>query len=265
MKNTIKNIVVGSLVYTTAAVTGMSAVILADNFDANTPTLGTFRVYENNIGNGWYRPQQGPSTWDTSGGVLQNNGTGKGGVDSYPAYLTGEGATYNFFSGTSSVETSLALTFDYSVAAGDTLYVHLWAAQGTTTPGAFIGNNETAGGSLGLTEGAAGSTLDVFNLKDGATTGFGGASTAVGELTGSGTFNASYFLANTGIPGVSNTSEIDYFVLGFSKLEDTLAGTTTIDNVSFTSFSAPEPSSLALLGMGAALMAATRKRKMLRK
>ena len=89
----------------------------------------------------------------------------------------------------------------------------------------------------------------MFNLLDGATSGFGGTASAVGVLTGSGTFDGDYFLPSLGIPGVSNAADIDFFSLGFSKLEDGLAGTTSIDNLSFST-SIPEPSSLILILLG---------------
>ena len=88
-----------------------------------------------------------------------------------------------------------------------------------------------------------------YNLKDGAASGFGAASTALsGELTGTGTYSKTFSISGLGIAGVTTAADLDYYLIQFAQEEDGLAGTTSIDNFSITAV--PEPSSTALLGLG---------------
>lgn len=225
-------------------------VLLSDDFGSGTVNT-TFRAYENTINSGW-RKAPGynavvESAWQITGGRVQNDsmvaGTG------YPTTQPSESPLMSFISGGGTTEHLLRFEFDYSVAAGDKLYAHLWGYTGTSsTPGGFVSNIEGSNsGNMNVSEGADGSTLDGFNLTNGATSNYGHRSQAIsGELTGTGSFSTTFRLSDLGISGVSTAGDLDYYLIQFGKDEDGTAGTTWIDNVRLTA-TVPEPSSIAFL------------------
>lgn len=225
-------------------------VLLSDDFGSGSVTT-TFRAYESTIDTGWRKaPGYGSvveSAWQISDGRVQNDSTVSG--TGYPTTQPSESPLMSFISGGGTTETLLRFEFDYSVAAGDSLYAHLWGYTGTAgTPGGFVSNIEGShSGHMNVSENAAGSTLDGFNLTTGATSGYGNRSQAIsGELTGTGTFSTTFRLSDLGISGVSTAGDLDYYLIQFGKDEDGLAGTTWIDNVRLTA-TVPEPSSIAFL------------------
>ena len=81
-----------------------------------------------------------------------------------------------------------------------------WGYTGTVVTASGLVCNIEAGANGGCNNGEiySDSGLDAYNLKDGATTGFGGAGSAIsGELTGSGTFSTIIDISELGIAGVS--------------------------------------------------------------
>lgn len=90
-------------------------------------------------------------------------------------------------------------------------------------------------------------------MKDGAASGFGGTATAIsGLLTGSGTYSTTFSITSLGITGVTTAGDLDYYLIQFAQDEDGNPGVTSVDNFSLTAV--PEPSSLALLGLGGLLI-----------
>ncbi len=226
-------------------------ILLSDDFSGGTVST-TFRAYENQIDTGWRKAigygSVVESAWTIAGGVVENSSTVTGG--GYPTTQPSETPLINFFSGGGSTETLLRLKFDYSISSGDRLWAHLWGYTGTSDfDGQFVSNIEAAAnGNVNNAEGGS-DELDAFNLKDGTTSGFGPASTAIsGELTGSGTFDLTFRLADLGISGVTTAADLDYYLIQFAKDEDGTAGTTSIDNLSFIA-SVPEPSSAGMVGL----------------
>jgi len=208
--------------------------ILEDDFSSGSVPV-TFRAYESQFDQGWWKcwgpDSETMSQWVISGGVVENSSTNA--ATGYPLSKPAEAALFQTFSNIAYSNTHLNLSFDYSVPPGDKLYAHLWGYTGTITPIGFVCNIEgSANGGISNSEGSDGSTLDAFNLKDGATSGFGSAATAIsGELTGSGTFSTSISISDLGIAGVQNTADFDYFLIAFAKDEDGTIGTTSVDNV----------------------------------
>lgn len=226
-------------------------ILLSDDFSAGSVST-TFRAYENTINTGWRKaPGYGSvveSAWTISGGQAQNASSASG--TGYPMTQPSETPLFNFFSSSATDETHLTLMFEYSIPNGDSLFAHLWGYTGVlSAPSGFVSNIEAShSGNMNVAENAAGSTLDGFNLTDGATSGYGSALSAIsGELTGSGTFSTTFRVADLGIPGVSTAGDLDFFLLQFGKDEDGLAGTTSIDNVTLVASTIPEPSSLLLM------------------
>ena len=143
--------------------------ILSDDFGAGS--VGeTFRIYENRIDTGWNKGPfsyagQPASAWTISGGVASNASSLA--AAGYPNSKEAEAPLYNFFSGAGTVERKLVLSFDYSVGAGDQLYVHLWGVTGAAaTPGDFVSNIEaSANGNVNLNAGTGDTTtLTTYNL-----------------------------------------------------------------------------------------------------
>jgi len=230
-----------------------SPVILEDDFSSGSVAT-TFRVYEYQIDSGWRKsvggggaPVAGPSEWTISGGVVENASTNA--ATGYPYSKPAEAALFNMFSNITATNTHLNFSFDYNVSAGDTLFVHLWGYTGISDfDGQHVGNIEASANGAMPNEEQSSDELDAFNLKDGATTGFGGAGTAIsGPLTGSGTFNASVSISELGIAGIQNTGDFTYFLIGFGKDEDGTTGTTSLDNVSLIVAPAPIPKGTVIL------------------
>ncbi|MEM7453505.1 MAG: PEP-CTERM sorting domain-containing protein [Planctomycetota bacterium] len=259
---------ISSLAIYSLAVTGLlftsnaSADLIIDDFSSGSVSTTTdgFRLRHNNIDGGWQAARQGGgSAWMVSGGTLQNSSTVN--TNGYPNYIPGEAPVAQGISlaglGITPGATEIFVDFDYDVAAGDTLYVTLWGYTGTFDPGTstIYANLEAR---YGLSNNEGSSTLDAFNLLDGATTGFGGTTNPFATLTGSGSFSGTIDLTALAIPGVTEVSDLTVISLGFGKMEDGLAGTTSIDNLSLTTI--PEPSSIALIGMTVLGIAARRRR-----
>ncbi|MDA3923225.1 MAG: autotransporter-associated beta strand repeat-containing protein [Kiritimatiellae bacterium] len=226
---------VGSLAGAGVVENGGYLAVLEDDFSSGSVPV-TFRAYENQFDQGWWKcwgpDSETMSQWVISGGVVENSSTNA--ASGYPLSKPAEAALFQTFSNIACSNTHLNLSFDYSVPPGDKLYAHLWGYTGTITPIGFVCNIEgSANGGISNDEGFDGSTLDAFNLKDGATTGFGGATSAIsGELTGSGSFSNSISISDLGIEGVQNVGDFDYFLIAFAKDEDGTIGTTSVDNVS---------------------------------
>jgi len=178
------------------------------------------------------------SKWTIGSGVVSNASAVP--AFGYPLSTAAESVLFQVFSNAAgSGDISVRFSFDYSIASGDKFYAHLWGYKGTViTPAGFVCNIEgSANGGLGNDEGSSGSGLDSFNMKDGATTGFGGAATAIsGELTGSGTFLTEFRIIDLGIPGVETVDDLTYFLIAFAKEEDGTAGTTFVDNLILEAF-----------------------------
>jgi uncharacterized membrane protein len=240
---------------------------IGDTFESGAVNKTTNRIRTSQIDSGlWYGvlPYGGNGNtgtdWEITGGVIQNDSTTPG--TGYPSNAEAESPIWKFFSNTATAgEEYMTLSFDYSVATGDKLFVHLWGYTGTAEANNIVSNPEAAfNGSANNGEG--GTVMDAFNLLDGATSGFGGAGTALsGELTGSGTFSTGRIkIADLGIAGVTDVSGFSNFLINIAKDEDGLAGTTTIDNFRIISV-VPEPSSTALLGLGLGSLLLRRKRR----
>lgn len=237
-------------------------VLLVDDFSSGT-TTPDFRVYENKIDLGWHKAigygAVMPSEWDISGGNLSNASTVSG--SGYPTTQPSEAPVGQILSNALSSDpaSSLTISFDYDVAPGDTLYAHFWGYTGTATGTGFVSNIEAGtNGAANDGQGGGGSTLQSFNLTDGAASGFGSTASSIsGALTGSGQSTTIIDIPALGIPGVSTLSDLDYFYIGFAKNEDGLAGTTSIDNLVIR---VPEPSRTVLLGLGLGVVCLTRKR-----
>ncbi len=239
--------------------------IISDDFTSSTVSTTTdgFRLRERSIDQGWQAARQGGgSAWTIASGNLENSSTVTGG--GYPAYIPGEApvaqtvdvGNLNITEGHNLV----TLTFNYDVSDGDSLYVSLWGHTGTydNTSGNIFANLETQHG-LGNVEGS--STLDAFNLNDGATSGFGGSAGLFGEISGaaSGTFSRTVDISLFAIPGVSDVNDLTAITLGFAKDEDGNPGTTSISNLElFTAV--PEPSSAAFIGIAIVCFAFRRRR-----
>lgn len=226
--------------------------ILSDDFDGVRALPSSFRLYENNIDDGWREAPQYSThpevEWEISGGMLWNDSTVA--ATGYPDSKAAEAPVFNFFSGAGTTETHLTISFDYSVGAGDKFYAHLWGLTGVSDDdGQEIGNIEgAANGAANFNSNS--DELTTYNLTDGASSGFGGTGTAIsGELTGAGTFTSTFSIAGLGISGVTTAADLDYYIIQFTQEEDGLAGTTSVDNFSLAA-TVPEPSSAALLGLG---------------
>ncbi|MDF2377878.1 MAG: hypothetical protein P1U81_16695 [Verrucomicrobiales bacterium] len=226
-----------------------SLILLQDDFSGGSVTP-TFRIYENTIDDGLHKSPnsyggQPASAWIITGGRVENASSLA--AKEYPNSKEAEAPVYNFFSGTPTTDTMLILEFDYSVSAGDTLYVHFWGMTGTSDDDAeFVSNIEgNANGAVNLN----GNTTELmtYNLRDGAASGFGATSLS-GALTGSGSFSAAIRVGSLGISGVNTVGDLDYYLIQFAKNEDGTAGTTWIDNFRLTS-TVPEPSTAGILGL----------------
>lgn len=230
-----------------------------DTGDATTPGVnGNWHAADTS---NW---THGPGTFS-----LYNTGSGTGTATEGGVALLVDMATFS-----NPGDNALRLSFDINAAdPDDNLYVHLWGFVSNGDPGEasanFANRNSTNGmweSTEGdLTPGAAG-PFDDYNLGgvNGAFTGNSGvlSDAAVTGLAGvAGSYTYSFNLSSfTTAP--NTVGEYDYLVLGFQR--DINAGTTAafqIDNVLLESFTAPtpEPSSLGLILLGAALLSRTRK------
>jgi len=218
---------IGSLAGAGAVENGGYASPLEDDFSSANVTYWSARVWEDQIDSGWITCAN--TEWFVGGGVITNAATTAGG---YPAAKPAEGALAQVVSNTHDGD-AVTLEFDYDVAAGDTLYANFWGYTGTVSGlDAMMMNTEPCNGNCSNLEGGSFTTLDTFNLKDGATSFNGSPSTSIsGGLTGFGTYSVTITIADLGIAGVDSLADFSYIGLVFCKEEDGTAGTTSIDNV----------------------------------
>ena len=230
------NSTIGSLAGAGLVENGGYQSILEDDFSSGTITKQA-RAWESYIDAGWLKAANYAdvvaSAWAIEDGVVRN--TNSVAATGYKLSTAAEAPLVQVFSGTASSDKVIRFSFDYSVAAGDKLYAHFWGYTGTVVSASGFVCNIEAGANGGCNNGEndSGSDLDAYNLKDGATSGFGAASTAIsGELTGSGTFSTTIDVSELGIAGVQDIGDLDYFLIAFAKDEDGNIGTTSVDNVS---------------------------------
>ena len=163
---------------------------------------------------------------------MQNAATTDGG---YPEARPAESALAQVVANTLGGP-EVTFSFDYDVAAGDILYANFWGYTGVVSGvNKMLMNTEPCNGfvsNLDTNSAPGNSSLDAFNLKDGASYFHGSSLTAIsGALTSSGSYTVTVSVADLGIPGVDSLADFSYIGVIFLKEEDGLAGTTTIDNV----------------------------------
>ncbi len=212
---------------------GVSEPLIDDDFSSDTVTATSTRLFENQVDGDWITCHD--SEWMVVGGKLQNADTTAG---TYPDARPSESAVAQIVANTLG-GSEITLSFDYDVAEGDTLYTHFWAHTGVVSgSNKFVANIEPCDGVMHNTEGGTGlnTTLDAYNLKDGADDGWHGtpATSISGALTNSGSYTVTVSIAELGIPGIDSFSDFSHITLGFCKEEDGFAGTTSIDNVLVT-------------------------------
>ncbi len=225
----IKKTWTGILGLAVMAVAVQAGVILEDDFSSGSFTHKV-RVYEVDIDNGWLSPMQTgvvTSEWEVVSGQMVNSATTPG---NYPTNMPAEGPLVQVVS-TTETNAVLEVVFDYNVASGDQLYVHLWGLDGTYDMDAqWFANHQGGNGGLNPAENSDDGVIK-YNLTDGSVA---TASTPIPALTGSGTYSNSFNIAGLGIAGVNNTADFEYILVGFAKEEDGTAGTTWIDNLSIS-------------------------------
>ncbi len=221
------------------AVTAQAEVTLIDD-DFSTSTAGVGRFDAADIdADKW----EGSSGWSVTGGALTNA-------------ATAGGATHlvNSVDSTDTSLTQVTVSFDYSVAAGSTLYFYstLFTGESTTlsarnskTDGTYWANDFAFGWSAN-----AGFSGPEYNLKDGTAANTSDTAIAVTSFVGgpsmSGTFSQTYDISEFGggdfnIADVSNVLAV--FAVNAGAAGD---GAISIDNFNMTAI--PEPGTYALLG-----------------
>ncbi|WP_018969817.1 PEP-CTERM sorting domain-containing protein [Rubritalea marina] len=258
----------------TAIASSQGATLLSENFDALPTVTPIGRVFDNQLDvSGWQSTtgygavHSNPSNWETSsdggGGRLQNT------TNDTTSYVQGETPAWKWFSNVSTganTDTLINLQFDYATEGADTLTVHFWAVQSGVTPGSnsWITNNQGwNNGNSNQNETASSGGYAPYDLNTGAVIPNSGATYFGSPLNGTGTFNATINLSTLGMSGVSDVGDIDTFFIAFAGDETgdgTGTTTTWVDNLTITSAPVPEPSSIALLGLGALACFTRRKR-----
>lgn len=229
-----KKYLIGIFCLVAVAVSSQAADILVDDFSSGS--VGTDgRIFLRDIDTGWYGPNGDPTygdhEWVIDRGVMKNSAATPG---NYPQAVPAEGGLFQMVTYGSDPLKFVEISFDYSVPAGDTLYVHFWGFDGTIAPSSqFIANNQPCNGIIAITTANFTGSI-AYNMKNGTpATGF--ATEAYLTLTGSGTHQAKISVPGFGISGVNTAGDFEYYLLGFSEDELGAPGTTSIDNVSITS------------------------------
>ncbi|MDF7808630.1 hypothetical protein P4E94_14365, partial [Pontiellaceae bacterium B12219] len=236
------------LVFTGLLTMGLQAqeIILSNDFETGISTNVTKysgRFKDEDLDDGWFAnlPNMA-SEWEVSGGQLENSATNTGG---YPAYLPAEGGVVQMVSYTADTNNVVDLSVDYNVAAGDTLYVHLWGLDGTIVEdGGNLANFQAGAGALYDNTDTAADAVVAYALNNGFSkpTLVANSGQAVAGLTGSGTYTNSFNVAELQIEGIETAGDFEYYLIAFCKAEDGLPGTTSVDNVLLTtSYIEPPP------------------------
>ncbi|MEM7456103.1 MAG: PEP-CTERM sorting domain-containing protein [Planctomycetota bacterium] len=230
-------------------------LVFEDTFSTVSTPADEGRVWDSRLDVGW-RATTGwvgsppDSLWDITadaGGRLQNPSTNT------TNYTEGETPVWNWFSNPASTNPSLGVRvmFDYGVASGDTLHMHLWAVQSGGAPGSngFITNNQGwLNGNSGQNQVTSAAGYTPYNLLDGSNA--PSTSSLTGALTGDGMVDITLDINALGIPGVTNVGDVDTFFVAFS-MNEAGGGTTWIDNLNITT-AIPEPTSLCMFALAMA-------------
>lgn len=248
-KNTAVSNVLAMALLSTYAAQG-AHIIYSDDFSSSTIQNNRFRVFldEPNI---WAIGGIARSDWVISGGTLNNPTTGP--TDS----VASEGAVLRL-TPLSSADTSLnkiRVRFSYNIGASTTTFFHLWGLKTNGTPDVREQLANTEQGNGGIQNQAETDFADINILRGTDPNGFDGLA-----LTGSGTYDMTFDLttyawsADEGtLSGVTigNITAFDSLLYGWGNNITTTdgSGSVTIDN--FILEAIPEPSSSAILCLGA--------------
>lgn len=173
------------------------------------------------------------SSWSVTGGQLVNNPDPSDGYDEKDEGLIGQMVDMSGFAGS-----TLTISFDYNVGAGNTLYLHVRGAddQGSLQWSIWLGAPN--GSAWDTSPGGTGNRYNLLNGQGGSGTLVwpdNGAFQGATALTGSGTY-----VTNIDISGyaVSDLADYEYLMVGFA-MNVTADNNTTIDNVLVTSGNLP--------------------------
>lgn len=246
-----------------STVGSQAAVLINDDFSSSVVNTNA-RFRADQVGLGWYASNQS-TLWNISGGVVSNAGT-VAGIPSEGGF--GQSIT------TTSTDSIISFSFDYTVGAGTTLYFH---AQGLTVNGTPDANEQLAntGSQNGSVQNQAdqtglGDDYGDINLFDGGDPngGTGNAIAFAGGTSGTytGTFDVSTYSwddstdESPGLTGsISNLSDFDILFFAFAaNTTDLTNGQITIDN--FNVSTVPEPSSALLIGLACTATLLRRRR-----